>query len=105
MKLFTNPRPLYPRQLRPGDQIATVKKGGALIRSEVAYFDADLAGQIVWSVVHHVNDGTTAAQIVHTLGEHEAIVNLPVMTREAVHLDPWSYVSHEPHEDRHPEAP
>lgn len=96
MKLYTRPRPLYPHQLQPGDQMATLRKGGDVLRSGAAYVDADLAELVAWSVVHYVTDvpecTAGSLKVVHTLGEHEIRGNQPVITREVIEIDPWTYV-------------
>lgn len=96
MKLYTRPRPIYPHQLRPGDQVATFTKGGDLIRSETAYVDADLAKRVSWTVVHHAEtqtvDNVPGVRIIHTLGQHDARSSFPVIAREVIEIDPWTYV-------------
>lgn len=96
MKLYTRPRPLYPHQLQPGDQIATLRKGGDVLRSGAAYVDADLADLVVWSVVHYVTDvpgdESESLRVVHTLGEHDLCTKQPVIIREVIEIDPWTYV-------------
>lgn len=94
MKLYTRPRPIYPHQLQPGDQIATFKTGGDLIRSATAYVDADLTGEVVWSVVHSTTprESRRGWSILHTLGEHDVPNSHAVIVREVLELDPWSYV-------------
>lgn len=103
MKLYTKPRPLYVWQLRPGDQVATLKKGGDLISTETAYVDEDLANRVRWSVVHDLTDRpmprsdnpavlTEGTRVRHTFGEHDRPNSLTVITREVIEIDPWTYI-------------
>jgi len=101
MKLYTRPRPLHLWQLRPGDQIATFKDGGDLVRSETAYVDADLTGGVAWSVVHMTADRTAEhsaagrpwTEVIHTLGSHTYESGRSVIAREVIEIDPWTYVN------------
>lgn len=93
MKLYTTPRPLHPYQLQPGDQIATFRRGGALIGTTVAYVDADLLDEVAWSVVHGTSDAEQAEgkrserlTIRHTLGEHDKDSGSTVIVREVIEV-------------------
>ena len=99
MKLFTRPRPMHPYQLRAGDQIAVLRTSGEPIISEVAYMDNDLADLVGWSVVHHVAEQPSDEamrypvwDVIHTYGTHPVQGRRTLTTREALELDPWSYV-------------
>lgn len=86
MKLYTKPRALRPEQLRAGDQIATVKAGGQLIRSAPEYFDHDLNENVAWSVFHRIE----GVAIVHTLGQSYSAGY--VIMREVIEIEPWTYI-------------
>jgi hypothetical protein len=102
MKLYTKARPVYPHQLRPGDQIAIMAKYGEPLRSEAAFVDADLDELVSWSVVHTTADASTGGfantlltKIMHTLGDHDVANSRVVIMREVIEIDPWTYVRSE----------
>lgn len=94
MKLFTRPRPLLVGWLRPGDQLA-MRDNGAPVDSEAAYIDADLRGKIGWTTVREVKQADpigNVLRVVHARGDFPAFTGSPVIAREVIELDPWSYV-------------
>lgn len=94
MKLYTRPRPIDAWRVRPGDQLATFKRGGAPVRSEASYVDEDLDERIAWSVVHAADPmGASSVRITHTLGEHDVTPGQTVIIREVIEIDPWTYLS------------
>lgn len=100
MRLFTRPRPLEAWQLRTHDLLA-VDSAGALVSSEVAYVDLDLHDEVSWVGVHYVNAapaylGPGFVVIEHSAGSVETDGEVTCMMREAIDLDPWSYVKAPP---------
>ena len=97
MRLYTLPRPLALWSLRTGDQVATLSKGGKVIIDEAAYIDADLRGAVVWETVikvdKHASLRPPLVEVFHTGGQFEDRPGGPVVVRESIELDPWSYVT------------
>lgn len=99
MKLFTKPRPVYPVLLRPGDQLAGVRhgRGTRLLSDPTEYVDADLAGKLIWTVLHDAQPDvcepeTRAWELLHTRGATLVLPGSLVIVREAIEIDPWTYV-------------
>lgn len=97
MKLYTRPRPLVAGLLRPGDQVACGARE-EFIGTEQEYIELSLAdgGDAVrWTVVISADlDDTDDRDFVvaHSRGIETANTMTPVIIREVIELDPWSYV-------------
>lgn len=97
MRFFTKPRVLYAHQLRVGDQIAFHKSRKLdAIRTEASYIDADLAGHVVWIAVNAqplaTDERGVEWDVRHSHGENTWPASRHLIVREAIELDPWSYV-------------
>jgi hypothetical protein len=104
MKLYTRPRSLFAGQLRMNDHVAMLPDGDEFVAGEAEYMDLDLrddeADRPVWSVVHSSGPNTSPESValdrnwvvVHTRGVIAVPAMTPVIVREVIELDPWSYV-------------
>lgn len=95
MKLYTKPRLTIAALLRSGDEIAFIKApGGRPLQSEAAYVDADLSEDVTWARYHQtkIDDVTGTHAVTHTFGENDWTAGTPLIFRQWVELDPWSYV-------------
>lgn len=95
MKLYTRPRPLTVGQLRPGDHVALRPDGEPICR-DTEYIDEELRGKLRWTIVAHLDlmspEGHPSYWVVHARGRFGAPAVRPVIIREAIELDPWTYV-------------
>jgi hypothetical protein len=103
VKLYTRPRALFAGQLRITDQVAMLPTGDEFVSSEAEYMDLDLRDedeQPVWCNVHNSTPNDTPDDIkgdrtwvvVHSRGVIAVNHMTPVITRETIELDPWTYV-------------
>lgn len=91
MKLYTRPRPIPAICLRPGDQLA-LADGGRLIRTEADYIDLDLRAKVRWTTVRAIDNAGALLTIDYPEGSADSPPGSPVIIREAIELDPWTYV-------------
>jgi hypothetical protein len=67
-----------------------------IINSEASYMDADLDERVTWAVVLTTQEvghgGLVEWRVTHTLGENDRGASATCIMREAIELDPWSYV-------------
>jgi len=92
VKLYTRPRTLRAHQVRPGDQLAVWTASDTPIESEARFLDADLEEEVRWTVVHGYYDSSLKGIPLAGVPLASMAPHRPVIVREVIELDPWSYV-------------